>query len=87
MHDIVCVGGSAGALEGIVTMLRGLPESLPASVHVVMHSNESGLAFVPDILQRQTRLRVRVPRSTEPIRHGVVHVPARGPRGASGRRS
>ena len=75
MHDIVVVGGSAGALEGIVTLVQGLPASLKASVHVVMHSAASGLAFVPDILQGRSSLKVRVAQPDESIRHGTVYLP------------
>src|SRR5262245_40281829 len=75
MHDIVVVGGSAGALEAVFTMLQGFSRPLKASIHVVLHSSESGLALVPDLLQRRTRLKVRVAAPGDRIRHGVVYLP------------
>jgi len=60
MHDIVVVGGSARALEGLIELLQDVPESLDASVHVVLHSTESGLALVPGLLQRRSRLAIHV---------------------------
>jgi two-component system chemotaxis response regulator CheB len=67
MHDIVVVGGSAGALEGLIALLQDVPESLDASVYVVLHSTESGLALVPGLLQRRSRLAIRVTADGDPV--------------------
>ncbi|MGH2485840.1 MAG: chemotaxis protein CheB, partial [Ktedonobacterales bacterium] len=36
-HDIIVIGASAGGVEPTVTILRELPQSLPAAVFVVIH--------------------------------------------------
>lgn len=76
MHDIVVIGGSAGALEGVFTLLESLPDRIDASLFLVLHAPESGLALVPRLLQRHTRLPVRVVASRQPIRRGVLYLAA-----------
>jgi len=84
MHDIVVVGGSAGALEGLIELLQDVPESLDASVHVVLHSTESGLALVPGLLQRRSRLAIHVAADGDPVRRILVERgPSREPRRTS----
>jgi two-component system chemotaxis response regulator CheB len=38
-HDIIVVAGSAGGLEALSTLARGLPEGLPAAIFVMLHSS------------------------------------------------
>jgi two-component system chemotaxis response regulator CheB len=75
MHDIVVVGGSAGALEGLFALVQDVPESLDASICVVLHSAESGLALVPRLLQRRSRLAIRVAADGDRVRRGHLYLP------------
>jgi len=36
-HDIIVVGASAGGMEALQTLVRGLPFDLPAALFVVVH--------------------------------------------------
>jgi PAS domain S-box-containing protein len=51
---IVALVASAGGLDALSVVLRGLPDDLPAAVVVQQHLGGRGSALVP-ILQRQTR--------------------------------
>ena len=75
MHDVIVVGGSAGALEGVIRLVQGLPDTLEASMHVVLHAGESGLALVPALLKGRTPLKIRVAEPGDRIRHGIVYLP------------
>src|SRR2546425_11852341 len=60
MHDIIVIGGSAGALEPLCDLLKALPPQLPASVFVVIHIPEKnsaleGSAAAPERAPRHTR--------------------------------
>jgi hypothetical protein len=37
MRDIVVIGGSAGSIEAVTELVRGLPPDFPGSVFVVVH--------------------------------------------------
>ena len=77
MHhrDIIVLGASAGGLEVIGQILRGLPGDLPASVFVVMHMSADGPGLLAQVLGRQARLPVSEANDGEPVRTGRVYVP------------
>jgi two-component system chemotaxis response regulator CheB len=52
-HDIVVVGASAGGVEALGRLARGLPEDLPAALFVVLHMPPSTSSALPSILDRQ----------------------------------
>src|SRR3954466_5547756 len=56
MHDIVVVGGSAGGVEAISRLVRGLPADFAGSVFVTIHFPEYGVSVLPRILTRAGRL-------------------------------
>ena len=55
-RDIVVVGGSAGALEALKTVLPDLPGDLPAVIFVVVHIGATAPSVLPEILSRAGRL-------------------------------
>lgn len=71
-HDIVVIGGSAGAIEVLLELTRGLPKDLPAAVFVVQHVSEKSV--LPDLLSRAGALPACHPRDEEPIQLGRVYV-------------
>ncbi|MDF2759127.1 MAG: CheB methylesterase, partial [Thermomicrobiales bacterium] len=36
-HDIIVIGGSAGGIEALRTLVSGLPPDLPAALFVAVH--------------------------------------------------
>lgn len=75
-HDIIVVGGSAGALEALVTITRALPSDLPAALFVVIHASPSGPGLLPQILGNYGRLPAAHVRDREPVRPGRIYVAA-----------
>lgn len=73
-RDIVVVGGSAGSLDALTSLLRDLPADLPASVFVVIHTAPEAPRVLPAILARQSSLEVAYARDGERIRPGRIVV-------------
>ena len=73
-RDLIVVGGSAGALAPLRTMLGGLDATFPAVVLVVLHGPAAGRSHLAAILERETALSVVEPRDGERLRPGAVFV-------------
>jgi two-component system, chemotaxis family, protein-glutamate methylesterase/glutaminase len=71
-RDIVVVGGSAGALSALQTILRGLPGDFPAAILVVVHQAQSMPGRLPDVLGGPLPAQHAV--DGEPIEVGRVYV-------------
>jgi two-component system chemotaxis response regulator CheB len=52
-RDIIVVGASAGGVEALSQLVRGLPPGLPAAVFLVCHIPAAARSNLPDILSRQ----------------------------------
>ena len=73
-RDIVVVAASAGGLEPLRTLLRGLPADLPAAVFVVLHIPSTGGRALPRILDRAGPLPAANAADGERIEWGRVYV-------------
>jgi two-component system chemotaxis response regulator CheB len=73
-HDVVVIGGSAGALSGVKELLRGLPAGFPAAVFVVIHTAPDSAGALPSILEKAGSLPARTAVDGEPIRSGHVYI-------------
>jgi two-component system chemotaxis response regulator CheB len=73
-RDIIVVGASAGGVEALTQLVRGLPADLPAAVFVVLHVPPHGTSVLPNILRRAGRLPADHARDGEPIVPGRVFV-------------
>lgn len=77
MRNIICIGGSTGALEAIQLLLRRVPANLPAAIFVVRHIAPESSGVLANILQRHSALPVAEAVDGEPIQHGrIVVAPA-----------
>ena len=70
-RDIVVIGGSAGSLQVLQTILPALPWDFPAAVFVVLHTSEDSPGLLPEILNRGSKLPVMY------AVHGADILPAR----------
>jgi two-component system chemotaxis response regulator CheB len=75
-HDIIVIGGSAGGVEAMNTLVRDLPADLPAAVFVVIHMAPTADGRLPWILRRKGALPTTEARDGEAIRGGHIYVAA-----------
>src|SRR5436190_11496503 len=73
-RDIIVVGASAGGVEVLGTLVRGLPADLAAAVFVVLHVPPHGMSVLPQILTRAGRLPAKHAVDGEPIQPGRIYV-------------
>jgi two-component system chemotaxis response regulator CheB len=73
-HDLIVIGASAGGVETLQQLLRGLPSNLPAALCVVIHISANSLGVLPRILSRAGALPAAHPEEGEPVQHGRIYV-------------
>ena len=73
-RDIIVVGASAGGLEAIRTLIRGLPENLPATLFIVIHTSPEGPGLLSEILGKIAPLSVTTATDGERIVSGHIYV-------------
>jgi two-component system chemotaxis response regulator CheB len=71
---VIVIGGSAGALTSLRTIVSALPSDAPAACCVVIHTSASGGVHLPDIIRRWTSWTVKGVSSAEPLRAGHIYV-------------
>ena len=73
-RDLICIGGSFGALQVLKKIAAGLPEGLAASVLVVVHQAESQPGKLAEVLSNAGPLPAEHARDGEPIELGRIYV-------------
>ncbi|MDB4886287.1 MAG: CheB methylesterase, partial [Gemmatimonadetes bacterium] len=73
-HDIIVIGGSAGSIEALSTLLAGLPADLPAAVCVVLHQSTYLPNRRPEIFARLSPLPVVLAEQGMRLRPGTVYL-------------
>jgi two-component system chemotaxis response regulator CheB len=73
-HDVIVIGGSAGALEPLKRIVELLPDTLAASVFIVIHTKAEGDGVLPEILRRRTRIGVAFARDHDPIEPRRIYI-------------
>lgn len=73
-HDLIVVGTSAGGVEVLTELARGLPPGLPAAILVVMHVPTGARSVLPELLSRSGRLLATHAQEGEPIYPGHIYV-------------
>ncbi len=73
-HDIVVIGGSAGAVEVLRRIVGALPADLPASLFVAVHQLPYAASALPQILTNAGRLPAKHPIDREPIRPATIYI-------------
>lgn len=73
-HDIVVIGGSAGSLKYIKSILSRLPADLPASIFIVVHIPSDFHSYLPEVLASAGPLPVIEPSQIRKIKPATVYV-------------
>ena len=73
-RDIIVVGASAGGVEALTELVRGLPPDFPASVFVVCHFPPGGRSVLPEILTRAGPLPATHAADGKAFRPGHIYV-------------
>jgi two-component system chemotaxis response regulator CheB len=73
-RDIIVVGASAGGVEALAALVRGLPPDLPAAVFVVLHLPLDASSNLPSILDRAGPLPATHAADGETIQPGRIYI-------------
>lgn len=73
-HDIVVIGGSAGAIEALRTIVANLPADLPAAVLIVIHVPPFSESHLPEIIARSGPLSASHARHHERLERGHIYI-------------
>jgi chemotaxis response regulator CheB len=73
-RDVVVIGASAGGIEALQTVLRGLTPDYGGAIFVVLHIPPGGGRALAPILDRASPIPVRTAVDLEPIQAGHVYV-------------
>lgn len=66
-RDLIVIGASAGGIEAVQQVVRGLPDDLEASVLVVLHTAARTGSLLPQIIGRAGRWPAIHPKDWTPI--------------------
>jgi len=70
----VVIGGSAGSIQSLETIVSSLPADFPASIFVVVHIPADYPSMLPSVLSRVGPLQASGATDLEPIHHGHIYV-------------
>ncbi len=73
-QDLIVIGASAGGLEAVSVLVRGLAGDLPAALFIVIHLTPSYPSILARILDGAGELPAFYPRDRQTIRHGQIYV-------------
>lgn len=73
-RDIIVIGGSAGALEALRSLVGFLPPDLDAAIFLTLHVSSDYPSVLPILLRDVGPLPAFHPKDKEPIRAGSIYV-------------
>jgi two-component system, chemotaxis family, protein-glutamate methylesterase/glutaminase len=73
-RDIVVVGASAGGIDALSDIAKGLPSDLPAAVFVVVHIAPYSPGYLPEIISIRGALPAENARNGQRFANGVIYV-------------
>lgn len=72
--EAIVAGGSAGALEALVTILPALPAGFPIPVALVLHVLPGKPSYLADVLSARCSLAVKEAEDKEPIQPATIYL-------------
>jgi len=73
-RDIFVIGGSAGSIEALSTIVRDLPANFSGSIFVVVHVTPESPGMLAQLLSRIGSLQATSPLDAEDIQRGQIYV-------------
>jgi two-component system, chemotaxis family, protein-glutamate methylesterase/glutaminase len=73
-HDMIVIGGSAGALDPLIHLFSALPRRFPAAVFVVVHTAAENTGVLANVLSRVGPFPVETARDVQAIRLGRAYI-------------
>jgi two-component system chemotaxis response regulator CheB len=73
-HDIITIGGSAGCLDPLTTIVRSLPRDFSGTILVVIHISPDYISVLDEVLARAGKLPASQPTDHELVRPGHIYV-------------
>ncbi|MBV8819474.1 MAG: chemotaxis protein CheB, partial [Acidobacteriaceae bacterium] len=75
MHrDVVVIGGSAGSISVLRTLVSSLAEDISAAIFIIVHSPPRTGNQLTQMLQKYARIPVREASDGAALEHGVIYV-------------
>src|SRR5262249_5603397 len=74
VFHLVAIAASAGGLAALATILADLPSDFPLPIALVQHVDPKQDSLVADILSRRTDLTVKLAKTGDRLKPGVVYV-------------
>lgn len=71
-YKVLVIGASAGGIQAVTTILRGLGSDFPLPVVVAQHIGPTPLGFFHEFLSRESRLHAKDAEDKEPMKPGWV---------------
>jgi len=71
---VVCVGASAGGLEALIALFKNLPSDLDMAVVVIQHLEPQHKSALPEILARESSLKILEARHGLKVEQGTTYV-------------
>ena len=73
-YDLVTIAASAGGVEALQKILRGLPSDFPVPIVIVLHRSPREQDNLASVLGRSTPLAVKIVEHAERLRPGTAYV-------------
>jgi two-component system chemotaxis response regulator CheB len=71
---LLVIGGSAGSLQVVLSMLLAMGREYPLPVILILHRNSGVESYLEDLLSSRTRLVIREVEEKEVLKPGTVYV-------------
>ncbi len=75
-RDVIVIGASSGGVDALHTIVSQLPADLPAAIFAVLHLAPRSKSYLPEILNRTSRMPAVQAQDGMPIEHGKLYLAA-----------
>lgn len=71
---LVIIGGSAGSLQVILSILGGLKTAPPFAILIILHRNSSYDSSLEELIATRTPLPIKEVEEKEPVQPGIIYI-------------